>query len=105
LAVDILTEFDLDQKNYYIFIYILSSLLKNMPEHQVTILVTKEVVEERTVSVTASDKAEAESEAVRMVRKDIENEKDYDTVIKLSIANGKDRHDENSSKKNETNIP
>jgi hypothetical protein len=40
-----------------------------------------------------------------MVRKDIENEKDYDTVIKLSIANGKDRHDENSSKKNETNIP
>ncbi len=105
MAVDILTEFDLDQKNYYIFIYILSSLLKNMPEHQVTILITKEVVEERTVSVTASDKAEAESEAVRMVRKDIENEKDYDNVIKLSIANGKDRHDENSSKKNETNIP
>ncbi len=105
MAVDILTEFDLDQKNYYIFIYILSSLLKNMPEHQVTILVTKEVVEERTVSVTASDKAEAESEALRMVRKYIENEKDYDNVIKLSIANGKDRHDENSSKKNETNIP
>ena len=76
-----------------------------MPEHQVTVLITKEVVEERTVSVTASDKAEAESEAVRMVRKDIENEKDYDTVIKLSIANSKDRHDENSSKKNETNIP
>ena len=76
-----------------------------MPEHQVTILVTKEVVEERTVSVTTSDKAEAESEAVRMVRKDIENEKDYDNVTKLSIANGKDRHDENSSKKNETNIP
>ena len=58
MAVDILMEFDLDQKNYYIFIYILSSLLKNMPEHQVTILVTKEVVEERTVSVTASDKVE-----------------------------------------------
>jgi len=76
-----------------------------MPEHQVTVLITKEVVEERTVSVTASNKAEAESEAVRMVRKDIENEKDYDNVIKLSIANGKDRHDENSSKKNETNIP
>ena len=105
MAVDILTEFDLDQKNYYIFIYILSSLLKNMPEHQVTILITKEVVEERTVSVTTSDKAEAESEALRMVRKDIENEKDYDNVIKLSIADGKDRHDENSSKKNETNIP
>ncbi len=76
-----------------------------MPEHQVTVLITKEVVEERTVSVTASDKAEAESEALRMVRKDIENEKDYDNVIKLSIADGKDRHDENSSKKNETNIP
>ncbi len=105
MAVDILTEFDLDQKNYYIFIYILSSLLKNMPEHQVTILVTKEMVEERTVSVTASDKVEGESVAVGMVRKDIENEKDYDTVIKLSIADGKDRHDENSSKKNETNIP
>ncbi len=43
-----------------------------MPEHQVTVLITKEVVEERTVSVTASDKAEAESEAVRMVRKDLE---------------------------------
>ena len=76
-----------------------------MPEHQVTVLITKEVVEERTVSVTTSDKVEAESEAIRMVRKDIENEKDYDTVIKLFIANGKDRHDENSSKKNETNIP
>ncbi len=62
-------------------------------------------IEERTVSVTTSDKVEAESEAVRMVRKDIENEKDYDNVIKLSIADGKDRHDENSSKKNETNIP
>ncbi len=76
-----------------------------MPEHQVTVLITKEVVEERTVSVTTSDKVEAESEALRMVRKDIENEKDYDNVTKLSIANGKDRHDENSSKKNETNIP
>ena len=76
-----------------------------MPEHQVTILITKEVVEERTVSVTTSNKVEAESEALRMVRKDIENEKDYDTVIKLSIADGKDRHDENLSKKNETNIP
>ena len=76
-----------------------------MPEHQVTVLIEKKMVEERTVSLTASDKVEAESEALRMVRKDIENEKDYDTVIKLSIANGKDRHDENSSKKNETNIP
>ena len=76
-----------------------------MPEHQVTVLITKEVVEERTVSVTTSNKVEAESEALRMVRKYIENEKDYDNVIKLSIANGKDRHDENSSKKNETNIP
>ena len=76
-----------------------------MPEHQVTVLVTKEVVEERIVSVTTSNKVEAENEALRMVRKNIENEKDYDTVIKLSIANGKDRHDENSSKKNETNIP
>ena len=76
-----------------------------MPEHQVTVLITKEVVEERIVSVTTSNKVEAESEAVRMVRKDIENEKDFGNVIKLSIANGKDRHDENSSKKNETNIP
>ena len=76
-----------------------------MPEHQVTVLITKEVVEERTVSVTTSNKVEAESEALRMVRKNIENEKDYDNVIKLSIADGKDRHDENSSKKNETNIP
>ena len=76
-----------------------------MPEHQVTVLITKKMVEERTVSVTTSNKVEAESEAIRMVRKDIENEKDYDTVTKLSIANGKDRHDENSSKKNETNIP
>ena len=76
-----------------------------MPEHQVTVLITKEVVEERIVSVTTSNKVEAESKALRMVRKNIENEKDYDTVIKLSIANGKDRHDENSSKKNETNIP
>ena len=76
-----------------------------MPEHQVTVLITKEVVEERTVSVTASDKVEAESEALRMVRKDIENEKDFGNVIKISIATGKDRHDENSSKKNETNTP
>ena len=76
-----------------------------MPEHQVTVLITKEVVEERIVSVTTSNKVEAESEALRMVRKDIENEKDFGNVIKLSIANGKDRHDENSSKKNETNIP
>ena len=76
-----------------------------MPEHQITVLIEKKMVEERTVSVTASDKTEADSKAVRMVRKDIENEKDYDNVIKLSIANGKDQHDENSSKKNETNIP
>ena len=44
-----------------------------MPEHQVTVLITKEVVEERTVSVTTSNKVEAESEALRMVRKNIEN--------------------------------
>ena len=60
-----------------------------MPEHQVTVLIEKKVVEERIVSVTTSNKVEAESEALRMVRKNIENEKDYDTVIKLSIANGK----------------
>jgi hypothetical protein len=76
-----------------------------MPEHQVSVLITKEVVEERIVSVKASDKVEATSEALSMVRKDIENEKDFGNVIKISIATGKDRHDENSSKKNETNTP
>ena len=76
-----------------------------MPEHQVSVLITKEVVEERIVSVKASDKLEATSKALSMVRKDIENEKDFGNVIKISIATGKDQHDENSSKKNETNTP
>ena len=61
-----------------------------MSEHQVTVLITKEVFEKRTVSMTALNRVEAESEAIRVVQKEIENEKDYNNVIKLSIFNGKD---------------
>ena len=79
----------MNQRNHPSFIYKRS--LEKYARTPSNILITKEVVEERTVSVTTSNKVEAESEALRMVRKNIENEKDYDTVIKLSIADGKDR--------------
>ena len=61
-----------------------------MPKHQVTVLITKKVFEKRTVSVTAFNRVEAESESIRIVRKEIENDKDYNNIIKLSTFNGKD---------------
>ena len=70
-----------------------------MPEHQITVLITKEVFEKRTVSVTALNRIEEESEAIRKVRKQIESEKDYNNVIKLSTFNDKDQGEKNSSKK------
>ena len=75
-----------------------------MPKHKITVLITKEVFEKRTVSVTALNKVEAESEAVRKVRKQIENEKDYNNVIKLSAFKGKDQDEKNLSKEKDINI-
>ena len=61
-----------------------------MPKHQVTVLITKKVFEKRIVSITALNGVEAESEVIRVVRKEIENDKDYNNIIKLSTFNDKD---------------
>jgi|TARA_B100000315_G_scaffold153207_1_gene141909 hypothetical protein len=75
-----------------------------MQEYKVTILITRELVEERTAILQAFNRAEAESLAIQKMRKKLEDNKDFINVIKLSIVNYKDekegQHDKNASRKN-----
>ena len=75
-----------------------------MQEYKVTILITRELFEERTATLKAFNRAEAESLAIEKMCKKLEDIKDFINVIKLSIVNykdeKKDQHDKNASRKN-----
>jgi hypothetical protein len=75
-----------------------------MQEYKVTILITRELVEERTAILQAFNRAEAESLAIQKMRKKLKDNKDFINVIKLSIVKHKDekegQHDKNASRKN-----